>query len=257
MVARLLIFSMLSLAFSATLSAGSTKASECAVIVHGLVRTADSMADIAESLDDAGYHVVNVDYDSREYTIPALAMKYLPPAVARCADHKPIHFVTHSMGGIMVRYLLEKSTVNNVGRIVMLAPPNHGSEVVDELKDIPGFEFMNGPAGLQLGTDQNSIPRQLGPVVGDVAVIAGTRSFNLLLSQLLPDPNDGKVSVESTRIEGMCWFLAYPATHTFIMQNDTVIALINEYLATGKLTHADAEKHQCSVDGAASPSATQ
>lgn len=242
MVARLLIISALLLA------AGGAVAQECAIVVHGLVRTSDSMQDIADSLESANYHVVNVDYDSRDYTIPALAMRYLPPAVEACGDHTPIHFVTHSLGGILVRYLLENAEPNDVGRVVMLAPPNNGSEVVDELKDIPGFEFMNGPAGLQLGTDENSIPRQLGAVDADLAVIAGTRTFNPLLSQLLPEPNDGKVSVESTRVEGMCWFLAFPATHTFIMQNDAVIELIIGYLGTGQLDHPDAEKHHCAVD---------
>lgn len=242
MVARLLITSLL------LICSGVALAQECVVVVHGLVRTSDSMQELAESLDAADYKVVNIDYDSRDYTIPALAMRYLPPAISFCGTHQPIHFVTHSLGGILVRYLLEKTHVENVGRVVMLAPPNKGSEVVDELKNIPGFEFMNGPAGLQLGTDENSIPRQLGPVSADLAVIAGTRTFNPLLSQLLPAPNDGKVSVESTRVEGMCWFLAFPATHTFIMQNSAVIDLVHEYLASGKLSHEDAEKHTCAVD---------
>jgi hypothetical protein len=123
---------------------------------------------------------------------------------------------------------------------VMLAPPNHGSEVVDNLRDIPGFAALNGPAGLQLGTEATSVPNNLGPVTVDTAVIAGTTSINLLLSNYLPNPDDGKVSVASARLEGMCAFLTMPVSHPFIMSDEAVIEQVIRYLNSGQFTQVEA-----------------
>ena len=91
-------------------------------------------------------------------------------------------FVTHSMGGILVRQYLRQHSVPHLHRVVMLGPPNKGSEVVDVLGNTPGFHFINGDAGLQLGTGQGSVPNTLGPVDFDLGIIAGTRSINWILS---------------------------------------------------------------------------
>ncbi|MCP5146432.1 MAG: alpha/beta hydrolase, partial [Gammaproteobacteria bacterium] len=129
---------------------------------------------------------------------------------------------------------LAHHTIENLGRVVMLAPPNHGSEVVDALRSVPGFRLMNGPAGMQLGTEPDSVPSTLGPADFELGVIAGTSTMNLLLSLLLPDPNDGKVSVASARLEGMKDFVTVSRTHTFIMNAPEVIAMTRQFLASGQ-----------------------
>ena len=98
----------------------------------------------------------------------------------------------------------------------------------------PGFEWFAGPAGMQLGTGEASVPRQLGPVRFDVGVIAGTQSINPILSTLLPDRDDGKVSVEATRVEGMNDHLELPVTHVFMMRDDEVMDQVIYYLANGR-----------------------
>jgi pimeloyl-ACP methyl ester carboxylesterase len=148
-----------------------------------------------------------------------------------------IHFVTHSMGGILVRYYLARHTVPELGRVVMLAPPNQGSEVVDRFSKMPGYETVNGPAGYQLGTAPDSVPNSLGPVTYPVGVIAGTESVNLLLSSALPDPDDGKVSVERTRVEGMADFITVEASHPFIMRDDEAIRQALFFLQVGHFAH--------------------
>jgi len=219
---------------------------DCVVLLHGLARTARSMEVLEESLQNAGYRVANVDYPSREQRVEDLAPTAVEAGLGECdagADER-VHFVTHSMGGILVRYYLAHHRIPNLGRVVMLAPPNGGSEVVDEMKDMPGFELVNGPAGLQLGTGPDSLPLQLGAVTYPVGVIAGTRSVNPLLSSYLPDPDDGKVSVARTKVEGMADFIEIDATHPFIMRNAEALAQTENFLKTGAFSHDRADSAQ-------------
>ena len=126
--------------------------------------------------------------------VDVLANRAISEALLRCPPNAKIHFVTHSLGGILVRAYLQTKPIDNLGNVVMLGPPNKGSHIVDKLGRLPGFKWVNGPAGLQLGTDAQSVPNQLGPAHFNVGVIAGTRSINLFLSTMLPSPDDGKVS---------------------------------------------------------------
>jgi pimeloyl-ACP methyl ester carboxylesterase len=209
------------------------------ILLHGLARSYDSMALLASALDEEGYCVANVDYDSREGDIESLAVAAINPALKICADVGKIHFVTQSLGGILVRQYLAHHEIENLGRVVMLGPPNKGSEVVDTLRDVPGFHFINGDAGLELGTGETSVPNQLGPADFDLGIIAGTSSVNLILSEMIPGPNDGKVSVENTRLEGMNDHIVMEVTHTFMMRNDEVIEQVLHYLENGKFKRAD------------------
>ena len=219
---------------------------ECVVLLHGLARTANSMDELEEVLSTSGYRVVNVGCPSREETIDRLAAMAVEEGIAGC-DRQPvetIHFVTHSLGGILVRYYLADKSIARLGRVVMLAPPNQGSEVADEWRDVPGYEWLNGPAGQQLGTGEGSVPRSLGPVDFPLGVIAGTRSINPILSQSLPNPDDGKVSVENTRVEGMTDFIEMPYTHTFMMAAEPVIRQVQHFLRSGTFFHNFASSHK-------------
>ena len=225
----------------------AASATECVILLHGLARTADSMQDIASTLEDAGYKVVNVDYPSREQPIDKLADLAIGDGLDSCKKFgaTPVNFVTHSLGGILVRHYYSEHETAKLKRVVMLGPPNNGSEVVDNLKDLPPFEWINGPAGLELGTDKDSTPVRLGAVNFELGIIAGTRSVNPVLSSFLPNPDDGKVSLESAKIEGMCSFLALPTTHPFMMNNQTVINEVVSFLDTGKFTSSEAQTTHC------------
>jgi pimeloyl-ACP methyl ester carboxylesterase len=218
-----------------------TAAADCVVLLHGLARTSSSMEPLADVLTRAGYRVVNVDYPSREKPIEELAPLAIGSGLEGCGPEPTVHFVTHSLGGILVRYYLANNKFANLGRVVMIAPPNQGSEVVDNLGDIPGFNEFNGPAGAQLGTDKNSVPLSLGPVDFELGIIAGTETVNIILSQYLPNPDDGKVSVASTRVEGMQDFIEVPYSHPFIMRAPLVLKQTQEFLTRGKFIHSDAE----------------
>jgi pimeloyl-ACP methyl ester carboxylesterase len=207
----------------------------CVVLLHGLARTSRSMEKIGSYLSDSGYFVENIDYPSRKFSIEVLAENVLPEALKRCTDHDPkqIHFVTHSLGGIILRYYLAQHDIEKLGRVVMLSPPNNGSEIVDNISDWPGFYFINGPAGKALGTDSSGVPAKLGPVAFEVGVITGNISFNPFYSYLIPGDDDGKVSVASARIQGMTDFLIVPHSHSFIMNSKKVMQETEKFLRYG------------------------
>lgn len=222
-------------------------AADCAILLHGLARTPASLDRIADALEARDYQVINAGYPSRSDIIETLAGPAIEQGLAACesAAAEPVNFVTHSMGGILVRYFLEHNSIEGLHRVVMLAPPNQGSTVVDVFRQVPGYTLLNGPAGLQMGTGKDSVPLQLGPVEFELGVIAGNRTINLILSQFLENPDDGKVSVAATRVEGMCAFVELPVTHALMMRNDTVIEQVLSFLESGRFTEAGAENGLC------------
>lgn len=215
------------------LLASAAQASErCVVLLHGLARTEYSFALMETALKAEGYRVVRPGYPSTEAPVEVLTQETLPNAVRDCATPK-VDFVTHSMGAILLRQWVSEVGPDRVGRAVMLGPPNQGSEVVDRMGFMPAFDWINGPAGAQIGTGRHSLPRSLPGVNFVVGVIAGSQSLNPYFSSLLPGPDDGKVSVAATRVQGMRAHLTLPVTHTYMMNNPRVIAQTMAFLNTG------------------------
>lgn len=210
---------------------------ECVILLHGMARTKASMNKLEDVLKKNNYQVVNDGYPSRKHAAEVLAELAIPKAIATCLQNdkvEKIHFITHSLGGILVRYYLSKHEVDELGRVVMLSPPNNGSEVVDTLSKVPGFFALNGPAGLQLGTEENSIANKLGPVTYEVGVITGNKSINLILSTMIPGDDDGKVSLESAKLEGMTDYMVLPHSHPYIMRSKSAIKQSLYFLQNGK-----------------------
>jgi len=231
-----LIFLMAALPLAASAAANQ----EYVILLHGLCRTSRSMAPMGRALSQIGYHVVNVDYPSRSAGIEKLGEDAIGPAVAKCqqAGAVKIHFVAHSLGGILVRSYLAQHAVPQLGRVVMLGPPNQGSEVVDKLGSWWFFKKINGPAGSELGTGTNSTPNRLGAADYCVGIIAGDRSINWINSLLIPGPDDGKVSVARSKLDGMADQLVLHITHPFLMRNGAAIRQTIQFLSTGSFEHA-------------------
>ncbi len=220
------------------------QSTDCVVLLHGLNRSWRTMDKMAESLQQYGYSTANVDYPSSTTTIEELAPTVVNEGLRKCRQTGAvtIHFVTHSLGGILVRYAQATDPIPDLGRVVMLGPPNQGSEVIDKTKSWPGIKLFSGEAGLQLGTDEESIPAQLGPVDFELGIIAGTGTTNPFMSSVLPEEDDGKVTVARTKVEGMDELKVVPNSHFAMMRSDSVIAATARFLRTGSFvekTNAD------------------
>ncbi len=215
---------------------------ETVVLVHGLGRSPASMAVLRNRLEHSGYTVINWGYPSRSEPIEVLIAQLSEALVICCSEStEPVHFVTHSMGGVLVRgFLAGEDAMGSaggsgpvLGRVVMLSPPSQGSEIIDAFADSRLLRMTLGPAAERLGTDSSSIAEELGPVEYPVGVITGSRSFNPIGSWLIPGPDDGKVGVENARIDGASAFLVIPATHTFIMNRRDVADEIVHFIRNG------------------------
>ena len=205
------------------------------ILAHGLGRTPASMAILANRLAEAGFRIVRFGYPSRTEPIEALVER-LSDAVAECCGNDPgaVHFVTHSMGGILVRSYLAERPEPHAGRVVMLSPPNRGSEIVDAFADSDVLQSFLGPAGSRLGTASDGIASQLPPARFSLGIITGSRSMNPIGSWLIPGPDDGTVGVDRANIEGSSSFLVLPATHTFIMNRRDVAEEVVHFLRHGR-----------------------
>ncbi len=212
---------------------------EHVILLHGLCRSSSSMNAMERALTAAGYQVWNIDYPSRTNTVAGLSESVLAPAIRNCenAGATRIHFVGHSLGGILVRDYLARHPLTNAGRVVMLGPPNQGSEIVDKLGAWWLFQKINGPAGGELGTTPDSAPNRIGPPNVSIGIIAGNRSINWINSLLIPGRDDGKVSVARTKLTGMADHLVLKATHPFLMKNKQAIKQTLHFLRKGKFEH--------------------
>ena len=220
------------------------------VLLHGLGRTSRSMRPLARAAEVHGYQVLNLPYPSRTAGVEALAELVAHETHAFVPDAR-LHFVTHSLGGILLRAAVSAGLIplDRIGRAVMLAPPNQGSELPDVLGTRPligpVFRRVTGPAGAELGTGADGLIGRLPRVDFEVGVIAGCRSLNPLFSALIREPNDGKVSVTRAAVSGMRDFLIVPHSHTFLMRAPAVIAQTFRFLEHGTFARASGTGSAC------------
>jgi len=207
---------------------------ETVVLLHGLARSDKAMNKMAKELRSEGYHVINHDYPSTTATIEELTKQVFQTLEPQIQSLEKVHFVTHSMGGMLLRQHLEEHELPILGRVVMLAPPSRGSEVPDKLGKIFLYQWINGPAGNQLGTGTNSLPLRLKAPAFELGIIAGDRTINPILSMLIPGPDDGKVALARVRPAVLTDYVQLHATHACMAWNKKVIAQTKHFLAHGE-----------------------
>ncbi|UCD86754.1 MAG: alpha/beta hydrolase [Desulfobacterales bacterium] len=224
--------------------ASASREIECVILLHGMGRSPSSMREIETHLLGKGYKTVNLVYPSTSESIERIAEVYIPNAIAKCqlSPVDKIHFVAHSLGGIIVRQYLQTNSLPEGSRVVMLAPPNQGSEVVDYVKEFFAYKWLYGPPGQELGTNPESTPNRLKPIDIEVGIITGDRSFNPIFSALIPGPDDGRVSVERAKLQEMTDFLLISSPHTSIVTNPAVLKQVAYFLDHGKFDHSQEDQ---------------
>jgi hypothetical protein len=207
------------------------------VLLHGISRTSRSFHRMQAAIEENRFATLNLGYASRRKPLQALA-EDIHPAIARFAEdiEGSIHFVGHSMGGLLIRAYLARHRPRRLGRVVMLGAPNSGSEIADRLKGFTAYRAWFGPAGLQLITKRDKdLDAILPPIDYPVGIIAGNRSVDPISSTLLlPKPNDGRVSVENTRLDGMVDHIVIGASHPWLVRNAAAIEQSIAFLRDGR-----------------------
>lgn len=216
----------------------ATSPSPVVIVLHGLARRPASMAGLARRIGSAGFVVRNVGYRSTAGSLDALAREVRAAVEPTLGKASAVHFVTYSLGGIVARRLLAEWTPVNLGRVVMIAPPNRGTEIVDVLGTRRVARWVYGPVFGELGTGADSAPNVLGPVGFETGVIAGSRVVSPLGWWLLPNPSDGTIAIERTRVAGMADHIVLPHSHTFIMRARRVAEEAVHFLRHGRFSDA-------------------
>lgn len=207
------------------------------ILLHGIYRSARSMRRLSRFLASQGFATLNIDYPSTKLTLEQI-VDHIQPQIETFAQHLSgkLHFVGYSMGGLVIRYLLETYRPENLGRAVMLGTPNHGSEIADFLARTRLYRYGYGPAGQQLTT---RYIHATSPITYELGILAGSRSIDPICHYLIGAPNDGKVSVESTRLEGMKEHRIIRATHVFFPLNRSAWHHTLAFLNTGRFADKD------------------
>ncbi len=211
---------------------------EMVVLLHGIMRSPRSMGKIQRELEHRGYNVINFGYPSTSYPIETIAamldakLKGLPRR-----NNRTVHFVTHSMGSIVVRYYFAHYRPLGKGRVVMIAPPNRGSFLATYMHQWPPYRWFFGAAGQQLTRMPDALPSTLPAPKGDFGIIAGGLGNNRGFNPFIPGDNDMTVAVEETYLPGMKDFVLIKAQHSMLLYKKQSIANIISFLEHGRFIH--------------------
>lgn len=219
-----------------TSSATDEDSQDLVILVHGLARSGNAMWLIGHRLEKAGHKTCAIDYPSMtasfEKTQAALSSE-----IERCIKSNnafgAVHFVTHSLGGPLTRKYLSSNPLKNMGRMVMLSPPNHGSDLVERFDHLKYFRSILGPVASELTADQRSWLARIPAPDYEVGVLAGNYTFNPIAAYLLDGKDDGAVSIEDMKLKDMADFREISATHVTIRYSSAASRQIFEFLATG------------------------
>lgn len=217
------------------------KTTDTVVLIHGLGRTRRSMWLVGLWLKYCGYRVTSIGYPSHRVSIEEAVENHIKPKLA-ALEVEPgsrVHFVTHSLGGIVFRaWAAKRDAAFPLGRAVLLAPPNQGSEIIDELRQWRWVRWLLGPVSAELGTDAASTPNSLGPLPPETGIIMGSKDTLPFFRHLLGPESDGVVTIASSHGEGESDFALLPANHATIILQPAVFRAVNRFLRTGSFTES-------------------
>jgi len=206
------------------------------VLLHGLGRSAPSMWLLDYRLSQAGYDVYRLSYDSISQS-PSQIVDVVTQQLEVCCQHtqRTVHFVGHSLGGLVIRAYLANQKPQNLGRVVLLGTPNQGTPIVDYFKSWRGFDNL-GPTTGELGTNHQSFPNKLGNPDYPVGVIAGYTGWHIN-DWYLPGDDDGLVPLSATQIPNMADYLVLKVGHGMLRYRADVAQQTLHFLQHGQFNH--------------------
>jgi len=219
------------------------KADHYVILVHGLRGTSADFKSMEKDLNGRGLNTISINYPSSHYPIETLAdsaFDFLDEL--RYNDNDiTIHFVAHSLGGILVRFYLQHHPLANLGRVVLLSVPNHGTELINAFGKFWLFRRFNGPAAMQTAAGSEFLRRLEEPNY-QVGVMMSTKSINLMASRFIPGADDGRLSIESAKLSNMADFILLNCNHHVIMKKKTAIDQTIHFLKRGEFDHDGAKQ---------------
>lgn len=203
------------------------------ILLHGLRKSAAHMRPLAQHLEAQGYDVYNIDYPSNEHDLTTLIRMLTARILALTTTSQTVHFVGFSMGALIIRGILHTYRPKSLGRVVQIGPPNQGSQLSDRLKNLWLYRKWFGPAGQELQTNQSSIQHLFGPIDYELGVIAGKQTYDLSVAWAFNSPNDGRVAIEHTKVDGMKDHIVMPGHHIYFPKKKNVINQVCYFLKHG------------------------
>ena len=212
----------------------TAKNNELVIVAHGLARSDNAMWLMEKRFEQEGYEVCLLDYKTIGQNNESL-FSDTEQQIDNCLNGKRTHFVGHSLGGLVIKNYLNKETnrlkIVELGEVVFAGTPNRGSEVADAMKDHYLMK-IGGEVAKSLMTGIDTLGDRLGKSEVAIGVIAGSKSIKLT-EQYFTTPNDGLVSVESTKTANMKDFIVLEVSHAAMRYDKDVAAQILHYLKNG------------------------
>lgn len=207
---------------------------ECVVLLHGYLRSNKCMSFLEEKLGDAGYKVQNLSYPSTKYSISTLSREHVGPRIEH-ADCDKIHFVGHSMGGIVLRHYLSENKLENLGHVVLITAPNGGSELVNSIQNNEALSWvLMGPAVHEIAVNSEFL-KSLPLPYYNVGIITASKSLNPITSLFILDGgDDGTLTIESMKLQNMTDIINLSATHTMVISHPEISTQVESFLKKGR-----------------------
>ena len=206
-----------------------TENMEYIVLFHGIYGTEKDMKPIAEMLGNKNYNIISIQYPTNSDSVEMISEKYIKPVIDGLDNDKKVHFVVHSMGSGILRYYLKNNNMDNLGKVVFISPPSHGSALADHfiskmLKD------LLGEAVLQFSIKEDSFVNKLGNPDYSCYVLIGNKSNNPLYSVIIPGKDDGMVPLDGSKLDSCAYKVVDKASHTSILKDERTFNEIENYL---------------------------
>ncbi len=212
----------------------TASAQECVVLLHGYARSNTCMEPLEIGLTKEGYNVINLSYPTMKYPVEIISRDHIHPHIEKISDCEKLHFIGHSLGGIVARYYLSQNEVKNLGKVILITTPNQGSRIATEMESNEFLSALLGPAVSDLAED-SPLLKSLPEPDYEVGVIAATKSINPLTSIfVLQGEDDGTLTVESMRLTSTKHYVAIPSTHTLVLRHPDLLTQIKSFLTAGK-----------------------